>query len=75
VSSVPPARRVDEFAGFETDWLTVGALLEYVLHKLSGYGKAPRLPLLPLRDDEGLAFLASLQELLETEAELRMAAK
>ncbi|KIY01090.1 uncharacterized protein Z520_02642 [Fonsecaea multimorphosa CBS 102226] len=43
--------------------------MKFVLHQVHGYGKAPRRPLLPLNEDEGQLFLASLSELLETERE------
>ncbi|KIW16281.1 hypothetical protein PV08_06332 [Exophiala spinifera] len=41
--------------------------MKYVLHKVHGYGKEPRRPLLPLDQEEGDEFLFSLGELLETE--------
>lgn len=43
---------------------------EYALNQLKGYGAAPRRPLLPLKDNEGEAFMSALRELLELEAEL-----
>ena len=43
---------------------------EYALHKMHGYGVAPRRPLLPLKETEGEAFMVALQELLEVESGL-----
>ena len=43
---------------------------EYALHKMHGYGIAPRKPLLPLKEPQGEAFMLALKELLELEAEL-----
>lgn len=43
---------------------------EYALHKMHGYGAAPRRPLLPLKEAEGEAFMLALQELLDVEAKL-----
>lgn len=48
--------------------------LEYALHKVKGYGVAPRRPLLPLKESEGENFMLALRELFELEAELEKAA-
>ncbi|KAH6676313.1 putative dihydrodipicolinate synthase [Halenospora varia] len=44
--------------------------MKYALHKIHGYGIAPRRPLLPLKEAEGEAFMKVLKELLEVEAAL-----
>ncbi len=50
-------------------------LLEYALHKVKGYGAAPRRPLLPLKESEGEKLILVLRELFDLEAELEKAAK
>lgn len=40
------------------------------MHKLNGYGVAPRRPLLPLGEREGEVFMEVLKELMVLEAEL-----
>ncbi|KUJ17607.1 putative dihydrodipicolinate synthase [Mollisia scopiformis] len=47
--------------------------MKYALHKMNGYGIAPRRPLLPLKQAEGEAFMEVLRELLELEVELATA--
>ncbi|KAH8678635.1 putative dihydrodipicolinate synthase [Tricladium varicosporioides] len=44
--------------------------MKYALHKMHGYGIAPRRPLLPLKVAEGEAFMEVLKELLEVEVAL-----
>jgi 4-hydroxy-2-oxoglutarate aldolase len=44
--------------------------VEYALHKMHGYSKAPRRPLLPLGQTEGDTFMAVLEEVLRIEATL-----
>ncbi|KAJ6128841.1 hypothetical protein N7471_010058 [Penicillium samsonianum] len=44
--------------------------MKYALHKLHGYGIAPRKPLLPLREAEGDEFMNALDEALRLECEL-----
>ncbi|TVY81070.1 L-threo-3-deoxy-hexylosonate aldolase [Lachnellula suecica] len=44
--------------------------MKYALNKMHGYGAAPRRPLLPLKEKEGLKFMEALKELLELEASL-----
>ncbi|OQV09776.1 hypothetical protein CLAIMM_13862 [Cladophialophora immunda] len=48
--------------------------MKFVLHKVHGYGKVPRRPLLPLTEDEGQSFLSALGELLDTEREYQQRA-
>ncbi|EED24627.1 dihydrodipicolinate synthase, putative [Talaromyces stipitatus ATCC 10500] len=43
--------------------------MKYALHKMHGYGMAPRKPLLPLKESEGQDFMNALRELIDLEAE------
>ncbi|KAI1340974.1 putative dihydrodipicolinate synthase [Xylariaceae sp. FL0016] len=44
--------------------------MKYVLHKLHGFGKAPRRPLLPLREMEGERLMDVFGDMLRLEAEV-----
>ncbi|KAJ5494597.1 hypothetical protein N7463_010684 [Penicillium fimorum] len=44
--------------------------MKYALHKMHGYGIAPRKPLLPLREAEGDEFMNALGEAMRLECEL-----
>ncbi|KAH9893053.1 putative dihydrodipicolinate synthase [Xylariomycetidae sp. FL2044] len=44
--------------------------MKYVLHKLHGFGTAPRRPLLPLKNEEGDKLMGTFKEMLELETEI-----
>ncbi|KAJ5798856.1 uncharacterized protein N7503_006361 [Penicillium pulvis] len=42
--------------------------MKYALNKIHGYGVAPRKPLLPLKEPDGEAFMAALDEMIQLES-------
>ncbi|KAJ5553551.1 hypothetical protein N7494_002929 [Penicillium frequentans] len=42
--------------------------MKYALNKIHGYGVAPRKPLLPLKEADGEAFMAALDEMIQLES-------
>ncbi|KAJ5753071.1 dihydrodipicolinate synthase [Penicillium odoratum] len=44
--------------------------MKYALNKIHGYGKAPRKPLLPLKEAEGEEFMAALNEMFQLERDI-----
>lgn len=43
--------------------------IEYVLNQLHGYGKDPRKPLLPLKEEEGTRLMAQFKKMIDLEVE------